>query len=824
MTDGRHLSRTGHTVDAFEQAFRDNLAYARGATPQSASALDVHYTLALTVRDYLMERRRKTTAAHYAANPKFVYYLSAEYLMGRQLTQNLLYTDTWALAEEAANRNGLRLRDFIRLDREPGLGNGGLGRLAACFLDSLATLDIPAVGYGIRYEYGIFEQSFHDGWQVESPDAWLYYGNPWEYSQPDDMVQVGFGGHTERYQDEAGQPRVRWLPAETVMGEPHFMLVPGYGTETVNILRLWRARATREFDLELFDMGDYEQAVEQKVSSENITKVLYPNDTTPQGKELRLRQQYFFVSASLHDIIRRFRLRNDSWASFPDKVVIQLNDTHPVIGIAEMMRILVDEEGMAWPAAWQITQRTFAYTCHTLMPEALEEWPVSLFEHLLPRHLELIYAINAQLLREVQERFPNDPGRVARMSIIRESPERRVRMAHLAAAGCFSVNGVAALQSRLLAELTLRDFAELYPEKFNNKTNGVTPRRFMRLANPLLCALIDSKLGSGWLNDLERLHELDALAEDPDFRQAWRAIKQQNKADLTGLILRRTGIEVDPNSLFDVMVKRLHEYKRQLLKALHIVTLYQRIKADPTAEMPPRTFIFGAKAAPGYRMAKLIIKLINSIAAVVNNDPEVAGRLKVVFIPNFNVTSGERIYPAADISEQISMAGKEASGTGNMKFALNGALTVGTLDGANIEIRDLVGAENFFLCGLTAEEVIALKVRGYNPLEYYSANAELKRAIDAIAAGAFSAGDRNLFQPIIASLLTRDEFLVLADYADYVRVSEEAAAAYYADPDAWTRMAIHNTARCGFFSSDRAMRQYCEEIWRVEPVRITRDA
>ena len=823
MTDEQHFLRTGRTVDAFEQAFRDNLAYARGATPQSASALDVHHTLALTVRDYLMERRRKTTAAHYAANPKFVYYLSAEYLMGRQLTQNLLYTDTWELAEEAAERNGLRLRDFIRLDHEPGLGNGGLGRLAACFLDSLATLDIPAVGYGIRYEYGIFEQSFHDGWQVEGPDTWLYYGNPWEYSQPDDMVQIGFGGRTEGYQDEAGRQRARWLPAETVMAEPHYMMVPGYGTETVNILRLWRARATREFDLQLFDKGDYEQAVEQKVSSENITKVLYPNDTTPQGKELRLRQQYFFVAASLHDIIRRFRLRNESWDHFPDKVVIQLNDTHPVIGIAELMRILVDREGLEWPAAWQITQRVFAYTCHTLMPEALEEWPVSLFEHLLPRHLEIIYTINAQLLREVQARFPDDAGRVARMSIIRESPERRVRMAHLAAAGSFSVNGVAALQSRLLTQFTLRDFAELYPEKFNNKTNGVTPRRFMRLANPRLSQLIDSKLGSGWLTDLERLRGLEAYVDDAEFRAAWREIKQQNKADLATLIKRRTGVTVDPNSLFDVMVKRLHEYKRQLLKALHIVTLYQRIKADPAAPMSPRTFIFGAKAAPGYRMAKLIIKLINNVAAVVNNDPEVAGRLKVVFIPNFNVTSGERIYPAADISEQISMAGKEASGTGNMKFALNGALTVGTLDGANVEIRDLVGAENFFLCGLTTEQVMALKASGYNPLEYYSANPELKRAIDAIAAGVFSGGDRSLFQPIIASLLTRDEFLVLADYTDYVRVSEQAAAGYYTDPDAWTRMSILNAARCGFFSSDRAMRQYCAEIWRVEPVDVMRE-
>jgi starch phosphorylase len=820
MSDDLAPSRLGRTVDAFEQAFRDNLYYVRGTTPQSASALDIYQTLSLTVRDYLMERRRKTTEAHFAANPKFVYYLSAEYLLGRQLTQNMLYTGTWEIAEHAAARNGLRLRDFIHLDQEPGLGNGGLGRLAACFLDSLATLDIPAVGYGIRYEYGIFEQAFQDGWQVESPDTWLYYGNPWEFSQPDDMVQVGFGGRTEHYTDEQGRRRVRWLPGETVMGEPNYMLVPGYKTDTVNILRLWRARATREFDFQLFDMGDYERAVEQKVFSENITKVLYPNDTTAQGKELRLRQQYFFVAASLRDIIRRFRFHNSDWASFPDKVAIQLNDTHPVIGIPELMRILVDEEGLDWDEAWSITRRCFAYTCHTLMPEALEEWPVSLFERLLPRHLEIIYGINAAFLKEVAVAFPGDAGRIAAMSIIREGPERRVRMAHLATIGSFSVNGVAALQSRLLAEFTLRNFAELYPEKFNNKTNGVTPRRFMRLGNPRLCALIDGKLGPGWLNDLERLRDLEAFVDDAEFRATWREIKQQNKAELAALIKRYTGIEVDTNSIFDVMVKRLHEYKRQLLKALHIITLYQRIKADPTIDMPARTFIFGAKAAPGYKMAKLIIKLINSVAEVVNNDPDVAGRLTVVFIPNFNVSKGERIYPGADISEQISMAGKEASGTGNMKFALNGALTVGTLDGANIEIRDLVGAENFYLCGLTTEEVMALKARGYNPLEYYGADAELKRAIDAIAAGVFSHGNRELFQPIVASLLTRDDFLLLADYADYVRVSEQAAHDYYADPDHWTRMSILNSARCGFFSSDRSMRQYCEEIWQVEPVRV----
>ncbi len=821
MTD--HLpenSRTGRSVDAFERAFRDNLYYARGTTPESASAQDTYQTLCLTVRDYLMERRRKTTDAHYRVNPKFVYYLSAEFLMGRQLTQNMLYSDTWELAQAAAERNGLNLQDFIGLDREPGLGNGGLGRLAACFLDSLATLDIPAVGYGIRYEYGIFRQAFKDGWQIEGPDDWLYFGNPWEFPQQDDMVAVGFGGHVDRQADENGDMRTRWTPGEMVVGEPSFMLVPGYGTDTVNILRLWRARATREFDFHLFDRGDYEHAVQQKVMSENITKVLYPNDSSPAGKELRLRQQYFFVACSLRDIIRRHRLRNQGWENFADKVVIQLNDTHPVIGIVELMRILVDDEALPWAQAWDITRRCFAYTCHTLMPEALEEWPVSLFERLLPRHLEIIYTINAAFLKEVAARYPGDMDRIARMSIIREGSERRVRMAHLACIGTFSVNGVAALHSHLLREHTLRDFAEMYPQKFNNKTNGVTPRRFMRLANPRLCALIDAQIGEGWLNDLERLAGLEAFVDDREFRQAWRTIKQQNKEALAAVIGRRAGVQVDPNTLFDVMVKRLHEYKRQLLKALHIITLYQRIKANPAADIPPRTFLFGAKAAPGYRMAKLIIKLINSVAAVVNNDPDVAGRLKVAFLPNFNVSLGERIYPAADLSEQISMAGKEASGTGNMKFALNGAVTIGTLDGANIEIRDLVGAENFYLFGLTADEVMALKARGYNPLEYYMRIPELKRAIDAISAGAFSDGDRTVFQPIVASLLTSDDFLVLADYEAYVATSEQAAHTYYADPERWTRMSILNAARCGFFSSDRAMRQYCANIWHVEPVRV----
>jgi starch phosphorylase len=776
-------------------------------------------TLAYTVRDYLMSRWRNTVDAYFEANPKFVFYLSAEYLLGRQLTQNMLYTGTTELARQALAELDLNLDDLIELDYEPGLGNGGLGRLAACFLDSLATMDIPCIGYGIRYEFGIFRQSFKDGWQVESPDEWLYYGNPWEFAQPDDMVEVKFGGSTETYTDQQGHYRVRWAPAETVLGEPFHTLVPGYKTGSVNLLRLWRARASKEFDFQLFDVGDYTRAVQQKTSSENITKVLYPNDNTSQGKELRLKQQYFFVACSLQDIVRRHLTFNDNLAQLPEKAVIQLNDTHPVIAIPELMRILVDEHELGWDQAWDITSRMFAYTCHTLLPEALEKWPASLFEQLLPRHLEIIYEINHHFLDQVRAKFPFDPERVARISIIEEGHEQQVRMAHLAGVGSFSINGVAELQSRLLKEQTLRDFNEMWPEKFNNKTNGVTPRRFIKLANPRLADLITSKIGEAWINDLDQLKKLEKFADQVRFRKAWRKVKQQNKADLAAYILKHNGIKVDPNSIFDIMVKRLHEYKRQLLKTLHIITLYNRLKTNPDIDMVPRTFIFGAKAAPGYYMAKLIIKLINAVAEVVNNDPAVHDRLKVVFLANFNVSLGEKIYPAADISEQISMAGKEASGTGNMKFALNGALTTGTLDGANIEIRERVGAENFFLFGLTAEEVFALKQKSHNPRKYYYRNPKLKQAIDRIDFGHFSNGDRELFKPIVDSLLYHDEYLLLADYQAYIDCQDEAAKAYQ-DEERWTRMSILNTARCGFFSSDRSMRQYCQEIWQVMPVRV----
>jgi len=812
----------GNTLAEFERDLADNLCYQRGTTAESASAQDVYWTLAVTVRDRLADRRTRTARANYEANPKFVYYLSAEYMLGRQLRQNALYTGTADLARRAVAVSGYSAGDLEELDVEPGLGNGGLGRLAACLLDSLATLDVPAVGYGIRYEFGIFKQAFEDGRQVELPDDWAFYGNPWEFPAPDDLQVVGFYGHTEALDDDQGGLRARWVPGEMVRGEPSHMLVPGYGTETVNILRLWRARAGHEsFDLGLFNAGRYAEAVEAQMRSENLTKVLYPSDSTPAGRELRLKQQYFLVSCSLRDIIRRFRFRNSDWEVFPDKVVIQLNDTHPVLAIPELMRLLVDENGVGWEQAWSITRRTFAYTCHTLLPEALETWPVPMFGRLLPRHLQIIYALNHLFLQDVRARYPGDDERIARMSLIQEDPERRVRMANLAVVGSFAVNGVAELQSRLLAQTTLRDFADLWPGKFLNVTNGVSSRRFLRLANPRLSGLITARLGDQrWLTDLDRLAELEAFADDPEFRAKWREAKRQNKIDLAFHVLAATGVIIDPASLFDVMAKRLHEYKRQFLKLLHVITVYNRIKADPAAAVMPCTVIFGAKAAPGYHEAKRIIKLINSVAAVVNADPDVAGRIKVVFIPDYNVSVAEFVVAAANVSEQISLAGKEASGTGNMKLALNGALTVGTLDGANIEIRDRVGTGNFFLFGLTADQAAALRQGGYSPRAYYAGDPELKAAIDTLTSGVFSGGDRDAVEPVISSILGWDEYLVLADYRSYIDCHDQAVGPAWADQDQWTRMSILNTARSGFFSSDRTVRDYSRDIWHTEPVPV----
>jgi glycogen phosphorylase len=811
--------RTGVSVEALKRALADNLYYIQGKDENFATLYDYYMALAYTVRDRLVHRRIKTAQTYFEQDTKMVCYLSAEFLIGRLLLNNLINLGIYEPMRQALKESGLNLDDLMEQEEEPGLGNGGLGRLAACFLDSLATLEIPAVGYGIRYEFGIFKQLIANGWQCENPDNWLQYGNPWEIARPEYTVEVHFGGHTEAFTDREGHYKVRWMPRTSVHGVPYDIAVPGYKNNTVNTLRLWSARAGEDFNFQVFNAGDYTQAVAAKTFSENISKVLYPNDHTLQGKELRLQQQYFFVSCSLQDIIRLYLRQHKTFDAFPDKVAVQLNDTHPSIAIAELMRLLVDEHELGWDEAWSITHRTFAYTNHTLLSEALERWSVSLFSRLLPRHLEIIYEINYRFLNEIRLRYPGDESKLARMSLIEEGPDRKVRMAHLACVGSHTVNGVAELHTQLIKQELMHDFYELWPEKFQSKTNGITPRRWLLISNPQLANLITEKIGDRWVTHLDELKKIEAYVDDVEFRQRWQEIKKANKRTLADYIQRTDGIEIDVNSMFDVQIKRIHEYKRQLLDVLHIIALYHRIKANPGQDFLPRTFIFGGKAAPGYFMAKLVVKLVNSVAEVVNNDPDVADRLKVVFLANYSVSMGQMAYPAADLSEQISTAGKEASGTGNMKFALNGALTIGTLDGANVEIREEVGAENFFLFGLTAQEVLDLKAKGYNPLHYYSSNPELKGVIDAIASGAFSPKEPRLFQPLIDSLLQQDEYMLLADYQSYadchVKVSEA-----YRNQDEWTRKSILNVARMGKFSADRTIWEYCQEIWKVEPVQI----
>jgi starch phosphorylase len=748
-----------------------------------------------------------------------VAYLSAEFLMGPHLGNNLIDLGIYNVVKQAMEELGLNLGDLLEQEEEPGLGNGGLGRLAACYIDSLATLEIPAIGYGIRYEYGIFDQEIKDGWQVEITDKWLRYGNPWEVVRPEAELEVKFGGHSEAYTDEYGRYRVRWVPYKVAKGVPYDTPILGFQTNTANTLRLWKAEAPESFDFEAFNQGDYFGAVHEKSECENITKVLYPNDESYQGKKLRLEQQYFFVACSLQDMIRLMKIQNLPLERFHEHYAIQLNDTHPTIAVAELMRLLLDDYGFEWDKAWDITTKTFAYTNHTLLPEALERWPIGMFGSLLPRHLELIYEINQRFLDAVRIKFPDDGDRLGRMSIIDESGERYVRMANLACVGSYAINGVAELHSELLKKTTLHDFYEMYPEKFTNVTNGVTPRRFMVLSNPRLANLIANKIGDSWIKNLDELRQLENFIDDGNFRNEFRQVKQAVKQDLTDYIRANYHIEIDPNSLFDIQAKRIHEYKRQHLNALYIITLYNRIKANPDLDVTPRTFLFGGKAAPGYYMAKLIIKLINAIAEVVNNDPDVRGRLKVIFLKDYNVKFAQRVYPAADLSEQISTAGKEASGTGNMKFSMNGALTIGTLDGANIEIRDAVGAENFFLFGLTAQEVLAKKAAGYNPWDYYNSNPELKLAIDRLSSGFFSHGDPNLFKPLLDSLLYHDDYLLFADYQSYVECQDRVSQAYQ-DRDHWTRMSILNVARMGKFSSDRSIRDYLQNIWKALPVQV----
>ncbi|WP_420793579.1 glycogen/starch/alpha-glucan phosphorylase [Microbacterium thalli] len=806
------------TVDGFVREFLVNLNLERGVALSSATETDKYLALASTVRDYLVARWLEDQRMQRADQSKAVCYLSAEYLLGRQLDNNLLASGLTEIATEALAACGIDIDTMRAHEVEPGLGNGGLGRLAACFIDSLATLSVPSIGYGIRYEYGIFRQVFRDGQQVEKPDAWLALGSPWEFRHPEAAQTVSFAGHTETYDDD-GVLRSRWVPAWSVRAVPYNYMVPGYQNGRVNTLRLWSAEATKAFDLRTFNSGDYVEAVRAQTFAENISKVLYPEDSTPQGKELRLQQQYFFVAASIADYMSKVLPDDFDLATLPDRVIFQLNDTHPVIAVPEMMRVLVDERKLDWDAAWAITQKCFAYTCHTLLPEALEVWSVDLLGRLLPRHLEIIYRINDEFLLAVRERFGDDERRLRDMSIVSENPAS-VRMAYLATVAGAKVNGVAELHSQLLREKVLHDFDEMMPEKFTNVTNGVTPRRFMRLANPELSDLITAALGTGWLTDLERLRELESYAEDADFRAAFADVKAANKRRLNEVLLARDGFAIADDHLLDVMVKRLHEYKRQMLKVLHIVTLYERVVSGRVAasDLQPRTFIFGAKAAPGYAMAKRVIHLINAVGSVVNNDPRLEGRLKVVFPPNYNVTLAERVIPAADLSEQISLAGKEASGTGNMKFALNGALTIGTDDGANVEIRELVGDDNFFLFGMSEPEVEALWASGYRPGEFAQADDELRRSLDLISSGAFSGGDRSTFEPIVSNLLYDDRFMVLADYTAYIAAQERVDAAY-ADRDGWTRSAILNVARTGFFSSDRSIRDYIDRIWHAQPVR-----
>ena len=805
-----------HTVDGFVKQFFQELNMGQGVTLARSTVNDQYLALARTVRNYLMVRWLESSRRIFDAQPKMVGYLSAEYLLGRQLDNALLATDLEKIAEDALASCGINLDTLRAQEVEPGLGNGGLGRLAACFIDSLATMRIPSIGYGIRYEYGIFRQTFVDGAQVEQPDPWLALGNPWEFPHPEHSVQVDFGGHTESYTDDDGVARTRWVPSWNVIGIPYNYMVPGYANGWVNTLRLWSAQATKAFDLEIFNSGDYAEAVRAQTFAENITKVLYPEDSTPQGKELRLQQQYFFVACSIRDFLDHLEDGFDI-TNLPERITFQLNDTHPVIAVPELMRILLDEYKLDFDAAWQIASRCFNYTCHTLLPEALETWPVDLMTRLLPRHMEIIDQINTNFCTMIRDMYPGDEMRVRRMSIISDYPSRAVRMAHLATVAAEKVNGVAELHSQLLRDKVLPDFAEIWPSRFTNVTNGITPRRFIRLANPSLSDLVTESIGVGWLTDLERLRELEPFAEEVDFRAAFRKIKDGNKHRFASVIDKRDGIILPQGHMLDCMVKRLHEYKRQSLKLLHIVTMYNKLITGetPASEVTPRTFVFGAKAAPGYYMAKEIIRLINAVGTVINADPRVNDLMRVVFPANYNVTLAETLIPAADLSEQISLAGKEASGTGNMKFALNGALTIGTDDGANVEIRKLVGDANFFLFGMTEPEVEALTQAGYDPSSYYESNADLKAAIDMIASGAFSDGDPSSFEPIVSNLLYEDRFMALADYESYM--AEQAQVdEKYKDQEAWTRSAILNIARCGYFSSDRSMRDYIKRIWSVQ--------
>ncbi|HKB57894.1 MAG TPA: glycogen/starch/alpha-glucan phosphorylase [Lacunisphaera sp.] len=788
----------------------------------SATPRDWWVATALAVRDHIHERMIATQGVHNAQNVRRIYYLSLEYLLGRLFGNNLLATGLMGAAQSALTSLGQDFNKIRESEMDMGLGNGGLGRLAACFLDSLATLDYPALGYGIYYEFGLFRQAFVNGHQVEHPDNWILFGDPWEVVRAEYTQHVQFFGRVENVFDNRGNYRPRWVDTKTIVGVPYDIPTAGYGTKTVNLLRLWASKSSEDFDLAAFNRGGYVEAIREKAIGETVSKVLYPNDKTENGKELRLMQQYFFVACSMRDIIRRhFRSPANSWGNFAAKVAVQLNDTHPAIAVVELVRILVDEENMTLEAAWDIVTPTFAYTNHTLLPEALEKWGVGLFERLLPRHLQLIYEINTRLIQTVELKWPGDNEKKRNCSLIEENGHKQVRMAHLAIAGSHAVNGVAALHTDLLRKNLFPEFDALYPGKFQNKTNGITPRRWLLKSNPRLAALITKKLGSAaWVRDLDLLRGLEKSAGDAAFQKEFMAIKRANKVDLAAIIMAECGVTVSPDALFDVQIKRLHEYKRQHLNLLHILALYRRLLQNPALDIAPRVFVFAAKAAPGYELAKNIIRAINKVGERINADERTGGKLKVAFLPNYRVSLAEKIIPAADLSEQISTAGKEASGTGNMKLALNGALTIGTLDGANVEIKEEVGDENIFIFGLNVDEVAALHARGYKPWDYYHADEELRTVIDWLGSDYFTPGESGAFSLVHGSLLGGgDPYLLLADFRSYIECQARVDAAFR-DRARWAKMAILNTARVGKFSSDRTIREYAKDIWNLKPVKV----
>jgi len=809
------------TATELQRSFLRHLQYTLVKDKYSATRSDLYQALAYAVRDLLVERWLDTQQSYYINDSKRVYYISMEFLIGRSLGNSLINLGIMEEWENALMEMGIDVKDLQEIEWDAGLGNGGLGRLAACFLDSMATMCLPAYGYGIRYEYGMFYQKVVDGNQFEMPDNWLRYGNPWEFGRQEHLHQIKFNGRVVEYSGDDGSRCHSWIDTNDVMALAYDVPVPGYGNDTVNTMRLWSAKSTRDFELTSFNQGNYVGAVESKMKTENISKVLYPADHMAEGKELRLRQEYFLASATVQDIFYRFAKKHTDFCLLPEKVAIQLNDTHPTLAIPELMRILLDEKQLSWDAAWDIAVRTFAYTNHTILPEALEKWPIRTMENILPRHLLIIYQINDHFLKEVAARFPGDFEKLRRMSIVGEEGEKHVRMAYLAIVGSHSVNGVSALHSEILKNELFRDFHDLWPERFNNKTNGITQRRWLKHSNRWLADLISSRIGDGWVTNLDELANLRSLADDREFQQQWIEVKRANKQRLAEYIFKQTCIQVSPDSMFDCQTKRIHEYKRQLLNVLHVITRYNRIKSNPCQDIAPRTVIFSGKAAPSYFMAKLIIKLINAVGAVVNNDPASNHLLKVVFLANYNVSLAEMIFPAADLSEQISTAGTEASGTGNMKYALNGALTIGTMDGANIEIMEEVGAENICIFGMTAEQVNSLRNAGYLPLDYYYRNAELKQALDQIANGTFSPGDPNLFKPIVDNLLHNDNYMLLADYASYL-ACQDSVDKIYRQPYEWARRSILNTAGMGKFSSDRTIAEYAREIWGIQPEKVCR--